>query len=167
MSTSQILQFSKFSFLLVTSAPNIYIFPTIPCRRYNVITQVIALKMHLISPACYSYLQSLGCMCLPHPRNLLKLCSNIGLENEFSSYLETATTNFNSLQCNVIIHMDEIHIKSDISYKEGKIIGSTLDSNEPSKTVFAVMVGDATQDRIYMLALDRVTPLFPKLLQIQ
>ena len=36
--------------------------------------------------------------------------------------------------------MDEIHIKSDISYKGGKIIGSTLDSNEPTKTVFAVMV---------------------------
>ena len=81
-------------------------------RRYNVIAQVIALKMHLISPACYSYLQSLGCMCLPHPRNLLKLCSNIGIENEFSSYLETATTNFKSLQRNVIIHIDEIHIKS-------------------------------------------------------
>ena len=77
--------------------------------------------MHLISPACYSYLQSLGCMCLPHPRNLLKLCSNIGLENEFSSYLETATINFNSLQRNVIIHMDEIHIKSDISFREEKL----------------------------------------------
>ena len=65
-------------------------------------------------------------MCLPHPRNLLKLCSNIGLENEFSSYLETGTINFNSLQRNVIIHMDEIHIKSDIYYKGGKIIGSIL-----------------------------------------
>ena len=104
-------------------------------RRYNIITQVVALKVHLISPACYSYLQSLECLCLPNQRNILKLCSNIGLESEFSSYLEKVTSNFTSLQRNVIIHMDEIHIKSDISYKGGKIIGSTLNSNEPTKTV--------------------------------
>ena len=35
--------------------------------------------------------------------------------------------------------MDEIHIKSDISNKGGKIIGS-LNSDEATKTVFAVMV---------------------------
>ena len=36
--------------------------------------------------------------------------------------------------------MDEIHIKSDVSYKGGKIIGSILNSDEPTKTVFAIMV---------------------------
>ena len=109
-------------------------------RRYNIITQVIALKIHLLSPACYTYLQSLECISLPNQRNILKLCSNIGLESGFSSYLQKVTSNFTSLQRNVIIHMDEIHIKSDISYKGGKIIGSILNSNEPTKTVFAVMV---------------------------
>ena len=109
-------------------------------RRYNIITQVIALKIHLLSPACYTYLQSLECISLPNQRNILKLCSNIGLESEFSSYLQKVTSNFTSLQRNVIIHMDAIHIKSDITYKGGKIIGSILNSNEPTKTVFAVMV---------------------------
>ena len=36
--------------------------------------------------------------------------------------------------------MDEIHVKSDISYKGGKIFGSNLDSDDRTKTVFAIMV---------------------------
>ena len=31
--------------------------------------------------------------------------------------------------------MDEIHVKSDISYKGGKIFGSNLDSGDATKTV--------------------------------
>ena len=41
-------------------------------RRYNALTQVMALKSHLISPACYRYLQSLECLSIPHPKTLLK-----------------------------------------------------------------------------------------------
>lgn len=83
--------------------------------------------------------ESLGWLCSPHPRNILKLSSNIGLENEFSSYLVKFTINFASYQRNVIIHLDEIHIKPDISYKGRKFIGS-FNSVEATKTVFAVMV---------------------------
>ena len=36
--------------------------------------------------------------------------------------------------------MDEIHVKSDVSYKGGKILGSNLDADDPTKTVFAIMV---------------------------
>ena len=40
----------------------------------------------------------------------------------------------------VTIQMDDIHVKSDISYKGGKIFGSNLDSDDPSKTASAIMV---------------------------
>ena len=36
--------------------------------------------------------------------------------------------------------MDEIHVKSDISYKGGRIFGSNLYSGDPTKTIFAIMV---------------------------
>ena len=36
--------------------------------------------------------------------------------------------------------MDEIHVKSDISYKGGKIYGSSLSPEDPIKTVFDIMV---------------------------
>ena len=52
--------------------------------RYNVITQVMALKAHLISPACYRCLQSLDCLSLPHPQTLQKFYSKFGLESDFS-----------------------------------------------------------------------------------
>ena len=55
-------------------------------RRYNVITQVMALKAHLISPSCYRYLQSLDCLSLPHPKTLQQLYSKIGLENDFTTF---------------------------------------------------------------------------------
>ena len=36
--------------------------------------------------------------------------------------------------------MDEIHIKSDISYKGGRIFASNLTPEDPTKTVFEIMV---------------------------
>ena len=56
------------------------------------------------------------------------------------SYLNQATTNFSSQERNVIVQMDEIHVTSDVSYKGGRIIGSCVDSDDPIKTVFAIMV---------------------------
>ena len=49
-------------------------------RRYNIITQVVALKSHLISPICYNYFQSLDCLSLPHHRNIQKLFTNVGMK---------------------------------------------------------------------------------------
>ena len=36
--------------------------------------------------------------------------------------------------------MNEVHIKSDASYKEGKIIGSIDNHDDPPTTVFSIMV---------------------------
>ena len=109
-------------------------------RRYNVITQIMAIKTHLISPACYKYLQGLDCLSLPHVHTLDKLYSSFGLENDFCAYLRQATSSFSPQERNVIIQMDEIHVKSDISYKGGKIYGPNLNPEDPTRTVFAVMV---------------------------
>ena len=77
---------------------------------------------------------------LPHFNTLEKLYSSFGLENEFFSFLKQATQFFSPEQRHVIIQMDEIHVKSDISYKGGKIYSSSLNPNDPTKTVFAIMV---------------------------
>ena len=72
-------------------------------RRYNVITQVMALKSHLISPACYKYLQSLDCLTLPHPKTLQQLFSKFGLESDYSTFLIKATSEFNQKERNLIL----------------------------------------------------------------
>ena len=59
--------------------------------KYNVITQVMALKALLISPSCYRYLQSLDSLSLPHPKTLQQLYSKIGLESEFTTLVKQLT----------------------------------------------------------------------------
>ena len=107
---------------------------------YNVLTQVLALKTHLISPTCYKYLQQMPCLTLPHVNTLLKLYSSSGLESDYFPFLKQATHSFSDSEKYVIVQMDEIHVKSDISYIGGKIYGASLRPEDPVKTVFTIMV---------------------------
>ena len=109
-------------------------------RRYNIITQIMCIKTHLISPACYIYLQSLECITLPHVHTLDKLDSPFGLENDFCTYTTQATSCFSSGEKIFIIQMDEIHVKSDIAYIEGKLFAPNLNPEDPTRTIFAIMV---------------------------
>ena len=84
-------------------------------RRYNVLTQILSLKTHLISPASYQYLQSISCISLPHSNTLQILYSSFGPENELFTFFKQYTQSFSLEQRHVIIQMDEIHVKSDIS----------------------------------------------------
>ena len=85
----------------------------------------MAIKTHLTS-ACYRYLQSLNCISLPHVHTFEKLYASFGLENDFCAYLRHSTSCFSPREINVIVQMDEIHVRSDILYKGGKIIGPYL-----------------------------------------
>ena len=100
----------------------------------------MSLKAHIYSHSCYSYLQSLDCLSLPHFHTLQRLYDPIGLESEYLVFLENFTREFSIQQKNVIVQIDEVHVKSDISYKGGKIIAPTLDTEDPLKTVLAIMV---------------------------
>ena len=135
-------------------------------RRYNTITQIIALKAHLISSTCYNFLQSLECIALPHFNTIQKLYSSFGLDNEFTTYLKQASANFKPQEKNVILQMDEIHVKSDLTYKSGKIIGGSLDPNDPTRTVFSIMVSSpfrkwSTIIRLLPLGSSSAQQLFP------
>ena len=77
---------------------------------------------------------------LPHSNTLQKLYSSFGLENELFMFLKESTRCFSQEQRHVIIKMDEIHEKSDISYKRGRSFASNLDPYNPTKTVVAIMV---------------------------
>ena len=71
---------------------------------------------------------------------LEKFYSYFGLENDFCTYLSQVTSSFTYQEKNIIVQMDEIHVKSDISYKGGKIYGPNLSPENPTRTVFAIMV---------------------------
>ena len=76
-------------------------------RRYNIITQVTALKAHLVSPACYKYLQQMAYLSLPHVTTLEKLYSSFGLKCEFFPFLKQATFSFSEAEKHIIMQMDE------------------------------------------------------------
>ena len=101
---------------------------------------MLALKCQLISSACYRYLQSLDCVSLLHHPTLQRLYSNIGLDSEFARFFQRSTVDFNYMERCVIIQMDEVHVKSEYTYKGGKIIGASMQPDYPAKTVFAIMV---------------------------
>ena len=108
-------------------------------RRYNVLTLVLSLKAQLISSGCYRYLQSLECISLPHPSTLRRLYSNIGLDTSFIDYLKVACQDFNKFKKHVLLQLDEIHVRSDYTYKGGKIFGSSFiktDSTHPENSSF-------------------------------
>ena len=57
-----------------------------------------------------------------------------------SRSFKQATQAFTPEQRHVIMQMDEIHVKSDISYKGGRLFASNLEPDNPTKTVFAIMI---------------------------
>ena len=136
-------------------------------------TMVLALKCQIISPACYQFLQTQEYLILPHHNTLRRrLYTSIGLEEEFISYLQVSTKEFNSLERNVVLHMDEIHIKSDFSYTGGKIIGSSVNTElTPATTVLAYMVSSlckkwSTIVRLLPCSRTSASELFPITKQI-
>ena len=55
-------------------------------------------------------------------------------------FLKQTTNSFTEAEKHIVMQMDEIHVKSDVTYKGGKIYGSSLSPEDPIKTVFAIMV---------------------------
>ena len=62
--------------------------------KYNVFTLAVALKAQLISPACYTFLQTSQCITLPHQSTLRNLTSKSGLEYEFKTFLNNLQHTF-------------------------------------------------------------------------
>ena len=87
------------------------------CRRYNMITMILSLKSHLSSSACYKQLRRMDSVSLPHESSLRRLYSSFGLDTEFIPFLKSETSGFNRFERHLSLNMDEIHVKSGITYK--------------------------------------------------
>ena len=80
-------------------------------RRYSITTQVFALKVHGISPACFRLIQFSNCLNLPHGRNLLKIKNSIDLESEYLSVLlKEFSLTFKDLERHVILQVGECEL---------------------------------------------------------
>ena len=97
--------------------------------------------------------------------------SSFGLDIEFSTFLKQATASFKPRDKNVILQIDEIHVKADLTYKAGRIIGGSLDINDPTRTVFSIMVSSlfrkwSTIIRQFPLGTSSAVQLLPTILAV-
>ena len=65
--------------------------------------------------------------------------NSIGLESEYTKFLREIDSTFNDLERHVILQMDEVYIRSDASYKEGRVFGLIDNLEDPHTTVFSMM----------------------------
>ena len=82
------------------------------------------------------------------------------------AYLKQSTSLFSPQEMNVILQMDEIHVNSDSSYKGGRIINPPLNTDTPTKSVFAIMASSlykkwSTIVRLLPLSKTTAQELFP------
>ena len=113
-------------------------------------------------------MQSLECLSLPHTSTLRRICSSIGLDTEFLTYLKNLVLDFGTLQRNVTLHTDEIHIKAVFTYKRGMVLLITLN---PLLQLFCFMLPSLfykwfTVVRLLPCSSNSADSLFPILKQV-
>ena len=77
---------------------------------------------------------------MPHERNLLHIKNTLGIDGDYFRILKEITSKFSDRERHVIFQMDEVHIRSDVSYKGAKILGAIDNPKDPATTVFSLMV---------------------------
>ena len=111
------------------------------------------------------------CISLPHESSLRRLYSSFGLDTEFLTFLKAETTGFNTFERHLCLNIDEMHVKSNITYKGsldidpnflysnisfmtyflgGKFFGNAECFNssgeiEPTKTILCFMVSSLSK----------------------
>ena len=115
-------------------------------RRYDPALIRWCLMINFHSPAAYRSMLLSNHLLLPSERLLRTYTSPLtvttGLSNERESYFSTAASSLNKLQKNVALIVDEMYIKSEVSYGSGKLHGFADNSNDtvPATTMLTIIV---------------------------
>ena len=59
------------------------------------------------------------------------------MAGEFLKILNEITSNFTKRDRQIILQMDEVHIRSDLCYKGDRVLGSIENTRDPRITIFA------------------------------
>lgn len=109
-----------------------------PVKRYSCETLLWAFHIFASSPTTYSLMRNTG-LTLPHASYLKRLVSvfNMGSGLKEASvheeYLKQKCQNLDERERNVMLLLDEIHVATQVSYKEGKLEGSASNSTSTSE----------------------------------
>ena len=97
---------------------------------------------------------------------MIGIKNTLGIEGDYFQILREITSTFSQNERYVILQMDEVHIRSDASYKGGKILGSINNPTDPPTTVFSMMISNlrntfSTIVRLIPLGASSAADLYP------
>ena len=92
------------------------------------------------NPSLYTCLRDSGVLVFPHLNYLRKLSLSTGVkclskENSHEQFLRETFSSLRSEEKLVNVLLDEIHVKKGLSYKGGKIYGTSVNLDEPATTI--------------------------------
>ena len=114
-------------------------------NKYSAECLIFACSMYFSSPSSYCFLRNSGYITLPHPNYIRKLSSNSeidspGCEESHKRYLQQHLCALKEEERLVNFMLDEIHIKSLLGYKGGKMKGSATNTSGLANSLQAFMV---------------------------
>lgn len=113
-------------------------------KRYTNQTMIFASCLYVHSSNAYYSLLKSKLLNLPHPKNLQKLVSKLSLNSSpdgSMSYLKNRIKHLEKHEYLVNVHLDEIYIQPEISFKGGNLYGqSSLDPEIKAKTAQLFMI---------------------------
>lgn len=113
--------------------------------RYRSETLVFYCILFTISPHAYKFARNSGMFSLPHPTTIRQVCSSQKLSPVADlcnslTYAKIVFPKLNSHERNVILMMDEIHLKTYVDYKGGNVVGFSHNSSSVAKTAHVFMI---------------------------
>ena len=113
--------------------------------RYSPELLVFASTMFYSNPSAYRYIRDSDYISLPHPDYLRKLSCNCqinstGFNDSHKRYLQQHLSGLSEEKKLVNLLIDEIHVKSKLSYKAGKITGAASNNADIANSLQVFMI---------------------------
>ncbi|XP_068083561.1 uncharacterized protein [Anabrus simplex] len=132
-------------------------------HRFDSNVLIFASLLFFISAHAYKFLRSYGCIILPHPNTIRKLCGyvNVDPSNEnFLSYMKDKVPQLEDYERVVTLMLDEIHLKPYLDYKGGNVVGMAYDTAMLATTAHVFMVQgvvSSLKDVVNILPVNKMT----------
>ena len=113
-------------------------------------------KLYFTFPGAYNLLRESKVLTVPHQSYLKKLtsfCNSIYTDNVHTEYLKEKAALLEEHERTVNLLLDEIYVKPMVSYKAGRIIGTSENSNSEATTILAFMISSVLSKNKDIIAL--------------
>ena len=135
--------------------------------RYSAELMIFACSVYFSNPSAYCTLRESGYLSLPHPNHIRKISTNHdidspGFTEPHKRYLQQHLCGLKEEEKLVNVMLDEIHVKSSLQYKGGKIKGSASNMPALANTLQTFMISSlrsSHKDIVAMFPVKNITSI--------